>query len=66
MKEIVPEDGPSSEERVSMAEYARVVGEKLRQVLEPREMEVIGYRYGMFDSEKMTLEDVGKKFGLTR
>ncbi|MGN6387353.1 MAG: sigma factor-like helix-turn-helix DNA-binding protein, partial [Verrucomicrobiota bacterium] len=41
----------------------------LRQVmkdLDPREVTILRYRFGLDGDEEKTLEEVGRKFGLTR
>ena len=40
--------------------------EHLMHKLEPREQDILKYRYGLFDAEAETLEDVGKRFDITR
>lgn len=39
---------------------------KILEELPPREATVLKYRYGLLDSEKCTLKEVGKKLGVTR
>jgi RNA polymerase primary sigma factor len=39
---------------------------KLISVLEPREQEIISRRYGIGKQERLTLEEVGEEFGVTR
>lgn len=66
MRDIIPEDGPDLEERFQAELREEVLKEKMGSVLQAREMRVLGHRFGLFGNELMTLEDVGKKFGLTR
>lgn len=43
--------------------------EKLEEVLgslPPKEANILRHRYGLYDGEKYTLEEVGRKFGVTR
>ena len=50
------------------AAYA-MLGEQLREVLETlteREQKVLRLRFGLDDGEAKTLEEVGKKFNVTR
>jgi len=39
---------------------------KLVEQLSEREAKIIGYRFGLDGGEERTLEDVGRKFNLTR
>ena len=39
---------------------------KILEELPPREVAVLKYRYGLLDSEKHSLKDVGEKLGVTR
>lgn len=38
----------------------------LDRVLKPREIEILRYRYGLYDDNQRTLEEIGQIFGLTR
>ena len=40
--------------------------ERLLASLEPREVQILQLRYGLKDGRSLTLEQVGKKYGLTR
>ncbi len=40
--------------------------ERLMELLDPRERDILKYRYGLMDTEPETLEDVGVRFGVTR
>ncbi|MDX2225937.1 MAG: sigma-70 family RNA polymerase sigma factor [Verrucomicrobiae bacterium] len=40
--------------------------QELLDILEPREREIINFRFGMDGSDEKTLEEVGKKFRITR
>ena len=39
---------------------------ELLDVLDPRERRIIAYRFGLGGGRERTLEEVGKKFGVTR
>jgi RNA polymerase primary sigma factor len=46
-----------------------LLGENLREVLSvlpPREVRILQLRYGLFDGQPYTLEEVGRKMGVTR
>ncbi len=49
--------------------YHQLLSEKLTEVLStltPREARILQLRFGLYDGRSYTLEEVGKKFGLTR
>lgn len=53
----------------SDAAYQRLLQDKLNEVLtslSPREARILRLRFGLQDGRSYTLEEVGKKFGLTR
>jgi RNA polymerase primary sigma factor len=49
--------------------YQSMLKEKMAEVLgnlPPRESQVLRWRFGLYDGHEYTLEEVGRKFGLTR
>jgi RNA polymerase primary sigma factor len=49
--------------------YESMLRDKLAEVLgnlSPRESQVLRWRFGLYDGQEYTLEEVGQKFGLTR
>lgn len=40
--------------------------QRVMDVLTPRQREVLGLRFGLFDGQPHTLEEIGEQFGLTR
>jgi len=49
--------------------YQHLLGEKIEEMLatlSPREARIIKLRFGLFNGRNYTLEEVGRKFGLTR
>ena len=63
--DFVAGDGPLPEEEVEIS----LRSEALRQALTAlpwRERQVIVLRYGLLDSEPKTLEEIGRRLGLTR
>jgi RNA polymerase primary sigma factor len=62
---IEDEDSPAPDDRVTMG----MLRELLRDILQdlpPREVRILQLRYGLVDGETYTLEEVGKKLGVTR
>ena len=58
---------PNSE--FSLAKYKKLAVDKINDILidfSPREQEILRMRFGLADGVTHTLEEVGKKFGVTR
>ncbi len=62
---IEDEDSPAPEEEVTSVMLQGLLREIL-QYLPPREVRILQLRYGLVDGETYTLEEVGKKLGVTR
>lgn len=62
---IEDEDSPSPSEEVANSLLRELLQEVL-QDLPPREVRILQLRYGLPDGETYTLEEVGKKLGVTR
>jgi len=62
---IEDEDSPAPEDEVTSSMLREVLQEIL-QDLPPREVRILQLRYGLVDGETYTLEEVGKKLGVTR
>jgi RNA polymerase primary sigma factor len=62
---IEDEDSLAPDEAVT-ASRLREVLERILQDLPPREVRILQLRYGLVDGETYTLEEVGKKLGVTR
>ncbi|MBQ4634789.1 MAG: sigma-70 family RNA polymerase sigma factor [Bacilli bacterium] len=61
----------TTEESPESVAFARIIQPQVRKLLEncklkPRETEILLLRFGFNDKEPMTLEEVGKKFNITR
>jgi len=62
---IEDEDSPAPEDEVTSSMLRELMQEVL-QDLPPREVRILQLRYGLVDGETYTLEEVGKKLGVTR
>lgn len=62
----IPSDEPSPEEVLIKKELVGQVIEAMYKILEPREIAVMRYRFGLDGGDTRTLQEVGKKYGLTR
>jgi len=62
---IRDEESPAPDERVT-SEMLRELLRTILQDLPPREVRILQMRYGLVDGETYTLEEVGKKLGVTR
>ncbi|MDX6504861.1 MAG: polymerase primary sigma factor, partial [Gaiellaceae bacterium] len=63
--DFVQGDGPLPEERVACSLRSQALAVAL-QALPERERHVLVLRYGLVDEEPKTLEEIGKRLGLTR
>jgi RNA polymerase primary sigma factor len=63
--DFVAGDGPLPEEQVELSLRSQALTEALR-ALTDRERQVVVLRYGLTDSEPKTLEEIGRRLGLTR
>ena len=62
---IQDEDSPAPDEEVNSSMLRELLHEML-QILPPRTVRILQLRYGLVDGETYTLEEVGKKLGVTR
>jgi RNA polymerase primary sigma factor len=62
---IEDEDSPAPDDEVTSSMLRELLQEIL-QDLPPREVRILQLRYGLVDGETYTLEEVGKKLGVTR
>jgi RNA polymerase primary sigma factor len=63
--DFVAGDGPLPEDEVELSLRSQALQEALL-ALQPRERTVLVLRYGLDDQEPKTLEDIGRRLGLTR
>jgi RNA polymerase primary sigma factor len=63
--DFVAGDGPLPEEQVELSLRSQALQEALRSLPE-RERHVLVLRYGLADGEPRTLEEIGRRLGLTR
>jgi RNA polymerase sigma factor (sigma-70 family) len=67
--ELVPAEAPEFAEELHVSLRADALHEALERaiaVLPEREQEVVRLRYGIAGGEPMTLQEIGRRFGLTR
>jgi RNA polymerase primary sigma factor len=63
--DFVAGDGPLPEEQVELSLRSQALQEAL-EALSDRERQVVVLRYGLADAEPKTLEEIGRRLGLTR
>jgi len=63
--DFVAGDDPLPEEKVEVSLRSQALGQAL-QALPDRERQVLILRYGLLDEEPKTLEEIGRRLGLTR
>ena len=62
----IPDDGPAPDENVFTREAGRVVSKVLKKSLTEREFDVVSSLFCFGDSQPTTLEEVGKRHGITK
>jgi RNA polymerase primary sigma factor len=63
--DFVAGEGPLPEEQVELSLRSQAIKEAL-EALSERERQVVVLRYGLTDAEPKTLEEIGRRLGLTR
>ena len=64
--DFIPDEDADSPPDLTNQQMLREVIEEVIQDLTPREIHTLQLRFGMVDDYAYTLEEVGKKFGITR
>ena len=62
----IPDDGPGPVELAYIAEGNKILRDCLIKYLTPREADIIRLRYGLDTNVPLTLEQIGKKYNVTR
>lgn len=60
------EDGTNLEEQVDLSIHTSLLYRFLRECLEPRELEIITHRYGLYGHVPLTQREVAQKLGISR
>lgn len=63
---VIPDKRTTAPEDEIEESYERESVEKLLEVIDKREAEIIKLRYGLIDGEPKTLEEIGGKFQISR
>lgn len=66
LSDFIPDPSPSPEELGIKSDLRDRLIKGMREWLDPREYQVMMLRYGFYDGEAKTLEEIGEKFGVTR
>ena len=64
--DFIEDPSPTPEEEVIIANRREVIASYLQKYLSPRERKVIILRFGLENGQPMTLEEVGREYGITR
>ena len=64
--DFIPDDTSPAPAELVTAQILREQLAELLSTLPPREVRILQFRYGLLDGETYTLEEVGKKMGVTR
>ena len=64
--DFIEDPSPTPEEEVIITNRRKVIASYLQKYLSPREQKVIILRFGLEGGRPMTLEEVGREYGITR
>lgn len=64
--DFIEDQSPTPEEEAMIANRREVIAGYLQKYLSPREQKVIISRFGLESGQPMTLEEVGREYGITR
>lgn len=60
------EDGTDLEEQVDLSIHTDLLHRFLKETLEPRELEILTYRYGLYGHIPLTQREVARQLGISR
>lgn len=66
LNEFIIDDSPSPHELAEQKETSNILRKAIEECLRPREQVVMLALYGLNDGERKTLDEVGKRFNVTR
>ena len=64
--DAIEDPSPTPEEEAIIANRREVIASYIKKYLSPREQKVIILRFGLENGRPMTLNEVGRKYGVTR
>lgn len=64
--DFIEDPNPTPEEEAMITNRREVIASYLQKYLSPREQKVIILRFGLESGRPMTLEEVGREYGITR
>ena len=64
--DFIVDPSPTPEEEAIIANRREIIASYLQKYLTPRERKVIILRFGLESDKPMTLEEVGREYGITR
>ena len=64
--DFIEDPSPTPEEEAMITNRREVIASYLQKYLSPREQKVIILRFGLESGQPMTLEEVGREYGITR
>ncbi len=64
--DFIPDDNSPAPAELATARILREQLDEILATLPPREVRILQFRYGLLDGETYTLEEVGRKMGVTR
>lgn len=66
LKDVLPDRNFTIDDQVANAQRRELIGRLVSESLTPREAAVVTMRFGLRNHKRMTLEEIGRHFGLTR
>lgn len=63
---FIEDPAPGPEELLLVEDRKNTIHRCIREVLKPREREIVCARYGLIDNTPRTLEEIGEEMNLTR
>lgn len=64
--DFIEDPSPTPEEEAMITNRREVIASYLQKYLSPREQKVIILRFGLESGRPMTLEEIGREYGITR
>lgn len=64
--DLLVETGPTAGDRAVKLEKMQQMRATMKEVLAVRELGILCSRYGLFGSDKLTLDQIGAKFEITK
>ena len=64
--DFIEDPNPTPEEEAIITDRREIIASYIKKYLSPREQKVITLRFGLDNGQPMTLDEVGREYGITR